>query len=145
MLTAARSQRSTSSTNRDAMVVLDTTFLIDFEQRDEATVDAFDGFRAAMEPVRVPAAVWVEFLYRAQPALRARAERTLDATLSFEPFDRETAQHAAKLQHELHAVGRPLAWHDLQVAATALRHDEVLVTNDKAFARVAQLRTLRHD
>lgn len=56
------------------------------------------------------------------------------------PFDSDCALHAAKIRAELEAVGTPIGPHDTLIAATALRHQAMLVTrNVREFSRVPGL------
>lgn len=126
------------------MAIVDTTLLVAYEEEDPAAIELWHVLRAQGEPMRVPAACWVEFLSAFSPAKRPAAARALQGHVTFEAFERPEADAAAKLQWDLRRAGRELAWHDLQVAATALRHDEVLVTNDARFQAVPGLRTLGH-
>jgi predicted nucleic acid-binding protein len=126
------------------MAVLDTSFLIDLEARAPNALSLVDELRAGGEPMRVPAAVWSEFLSQMDETERARGVRLLEGATQFEEYGRPHADEGARLQRELAESGKPLAWHDLQVAATASLYDEPLVSNDKAFARVPRLRVLGH-
>lgn len=124
------------------MAVLDTSFLIALERGDEDAVRLHAQLQAEGESLYLPAAVWTEFLAGFPPADR-RVERTaLMGTLVFQPFDVADADIATDLQHRLTARGTRLSWHDLQVAATALRLGEALVTADETFAQVVGLRVL---
>lgn len=126
------------------MVVADTTFLIAYEEQDESAAALWNALASQGEPIRVAAACWVEFTSSFPPAKRLVAIRALQGNVSFAAFGRSEADVAARIQWDARRSGRELAWHDLQVAATALVHDEVLVTNDAAFGRVPGLRTLAH-
>jgi predicted nucleic acid-binding protein len=126
------------------MAVLDSTFLIEIERGAARATQLLAELLDAGEALRVPAAAWVEFLYRLTPQQRSKAARLLGPATRFEPFDRALADQAIEIQHALRTAGGLLSWHDLQIAATAVHHDEPLVTNDAAFERVPRLRTLRH-
>ncbi|MGH2670784.1 MAG: PIN domain-containing protein [bacterium] len=118
------------------MAVLDATFLIDVRDGDADSLRLLEVLRTEHAPLRVPAAAWLEFLAGFPPAGRARAVAILEADVQFEPFTRELADEAARLQFELVSAGRGLAWHDLQIAATALHYNEPLITCDRSFATV---------
>ncbi|MBW3583793.1 MAG: PIN domain-containing protein [Euryarchaeota archaeon] len=121
------------------MAVLDTTFLIDLERRWPSAIKTLDDLESYAPPLRVPAAVWVEYLSAMEPTKRDRAQRHLEEITTFEPLSKEMAQEASRLQFEMGRVGRPLAWGDLQVAATALHVGEGLVSNDQVFRGVPGL------
>jgi predicted nucleic acid-binding protein len=126
------------------VVVLDTSFLIALERDVVTAWGRMDALQTARSPLRVPAAVWVEYLFPMAPAERSRAVGVLEASVTFEPFTRALADEAARLQNVLREAGTLLGWHDLQVATTALHHGEAVVSNDAGFARVPGLETLTH-
>ncbi|MCB9129218.1 MAG: type II toxin-antitoxin system VapC family toxin [Ardenticatenales bacterium] len=56
------------------------------------------------------------------------------------PFDGSAARHFGRIRSELTQAGRPIGPYDLQIAATALSHNFILVThNTREFSRVAGL------
>lgn len=62
-------------------------------------------------------------------------------SLTVLPYDVATARVHGEIRARLESVGKPLADADLQIAATALRHDLELVTgNVRHFRRVPGLR-----
>ena len=57
------------------------------------------------------------------------------------PFDDEVADIYAQIRHDLTSKGTPIGGNDLFIAATAMRHNVTLVTNNvREFTRVAGLR-----
>lgn len=126
------------------MPVLDTSYLIALERDDLGAWLVMEKLQESGRVLRVPAAVWVEYLFAMSAEKRARAIEELDAALVFEPFTRELADAASRLQHALRARGAALGWHDLQIAVTALHHNDSLVTTDKAFEAVPDLHVVRH-
>ncbi len=96
--------------------------------------------------IGVPAIVEYELRYgllRLQVEAAAPRLAALSALLrpmQVLPFDSECAVHAARIRVELEAVGTPIGPHDLLIAATALRHNAMLVTrNVREFVRVKGL------
>lgn len=80
------------------------------------------------------------FRLPASAHLRAVEERVLPAVTVI-PFDTNAAYRFGVMAADLRDRGRPLPDADLQIAATAIYHDLVLVTgNVKHFDRVAGLR-----
>lgn len=56
-------------------------------------------------------------------------------------IDQTTANHAAKIRASLKAAGTPIDPYDVLIAAVALTHDLILVSNNtKEFARIAGLK-----
>jgi tRNA(fMet)-specific endonuclease VapC len=57
------------------------------------------------------------------------------------PFDEDVADVSAKLRAQLAESGTMIGPYDLQIAATAVVHDLILVThNTSEFSRIATLR-----
>jgi tRNA(fMet)-specific endonuclease VapC len=56
------------------------------------------------------------------------------------PWDSEAAQHYARVRAALEGVGEPMGNLDLMIAAHALAAQAVLVTHDRVFRRVKQLK-----
>lgn len=126
------------------MAILDSTFLTDYVKGRAGARSRGAALADAGEPLRVPAAAWVEVLHAYAPASRARVASALEQAVLFVDFTRELADEAARLQHELRREGTPLGWHDLQIATTALHFRETLVSNDQAFDAVPGLVRLDH-
>ncbi len=71
---------------------------------------------------------------------RRRIEDRVLQTLTILPFDLACAREAGRLQAELGRLGRPLDTADLQIAATALVYDLIVVTaNRRHFERISGL------
>jgi tRNA(fMet)-specific endonuclease VapC len=73
-------------------------------------------------------------------ALRTQMEWFLSSIIVL-PWGREEAQVHGALRAKLEASGRVLENVDMQIAAHAVAKDAVLVTNDKAFAQLDELRS----
>ena len=56
------------------------------------------------------------------------------------PWDSDAAHHYALIRAALEQVGRPMGNLDMMIAAQALAAQAVLVTHDRVFGRVNQLR-----
>jgi len=56
------------------------------------------------------------------------------------PWDSTAAQHYAELRGALEEAGTPMAHFDLMIAAQALAASAILVTHDRVFRRVKQLK-----
>ena len=56
------------------------------------------------------------------------------------PWDSDAAHHYALIRAALEQVGRPMGNLDMMIAAQALAAQAVLVTHDRVFGRVKQLR-----
>jgi tRNA(fMet)-specific endonuclease VapC len=73
-------------------------------------------------------------------ALRTRMEWFLSSIVVL-PWGREEAQVYGALRAKLEASGKVLENMDMQIAAHAVARGAVLVTNDKAFAQLDELRS----
>lgn len=119
--------------------MLDTTFLVAVEKGSGEAEARYRELVDGREPLRLPAAVWTEYLAGFPPRERDEARETLEAAVTFEPFTRRMADEAARIQHELMRSGDTLGWHDIQVATTALHYEEILLSNDERFSLVPGL------
>lgn len=95
--------------------------------------------------VAVCSVVWAELLHGARKYERrderqARVERTLAPYQSL-PFDDAAAWRYAAIRDDLETRGEVIGSNDLLIAAIALSHGLVLVTNDAGFGRVTGLLT----
>ncbi len=125
------------------MAILDTSFLVAVERGNEDAIRLYSGMAAGNEPVRVPAAVWLEYLFPMSARQRAVAKRALRRASVFVPFDLPVAERAIQLQQERMRAGVRMGWHDIQVVATALHLGEPLVTLDRDFDDVPGLEVLQ--
>lgn len=126
------------------MAVLDTTFLIDLERGSVPAQRRLRILESDSAPLRIPAAVWIEYLAGLTVPQKAVARGWLEAGASFQPVTREIAEEAVRLHGSLARAGSRLSWHDLQVAATASHLREPLVTNDANFRSLSELEILDH-
>lgn len=126
------------------MLVLDSNTISFYFRGDPQVVPRLQAVRPA--ELGVPAIVEYELRYGllrlspevAAPRLTALAQ--LLRPLQKLPFDAECAEHAARIRAGLEASGTPIGPHDVQIAATALRHGARLVTrNVREFSRVPEL------
>ena len=85
------------------------------------------------------AELWYGAEKSSSPARRREAWKAVIEPFQVLPFDREAAEHHARIRH--HLRHRPIGERDLLIAAIALAHDLTLVTHNAAeFSRVPRLR-----
>ena len=129
------------------MLILDSNTISYYFRGDPQVVPRLQALRPA--DLGVPAIVEYELRYgllrlpqdAAAPRLAALAQ--LLRPMQFLPFDSECAAQAARIRIALEAAGTPIGPHDTLIAATALRHQAVLVTrNIREFSRVPCLQWL---
>ncbi|WP_090141080.1 type II toxin-antitoxin system VapC family toxin [Limnohabitans sp. DM1] len=129
------------------MFVLDSNTISYYFRGDPQVVPRLQALRPA--DLGVPAIVEYELRFgllrlpqeAAAPRLAALAQ--LLRPMQMLPFDAECAAHAARIRTTLEAAGTPIGPHDTLIAATALRHQAMLITrNVREFARVPGLQCL---
>ena len=129
------------------MLILDSNTISYYFRGDPQVVPRLQALRPA--DLGVPAIVEYELRYGllrlpqdvAAPRLAALAQ--LLRPMQLLPFDSECAAQAARIRIALEAAGTPIGSHDTLIAATALRHQAVLVTrNIREFSRVPGLQWL---
>lgn len=133
------------------MLVLDSNTISYYFRGDPAVVAHLQAIRPA--DIGIPAIVEYELRYgllrmpEAFSAPRLVALAQLLQPMQILPFDSECAAHAARIRAELEAAGTPIGPHDTLIAATAMRHQAIMVTrNVREFSRVPGLRCLNwHD
>jgi tRNA(fMet)-specific endonuclease VapC len=104
-------------------------------------------FQPPPSELKVPEIVRAELLYAARKSSapeenRRKVEALLDP-LELLPFGGASCQHYAEIRHALATADAPIGPHNLLIAATALAHQAVLVTeNLRGFSEVPGLRVL---
>jgi len=128
------------------MVCLDTSFLIDVLEANEAARELMDRFERDRTHLSVTPVTASELWIGATLGTDAEAETTrgLLDSLTWLPFSRGCAQRAGELQAGLIEDGREIGIADCMIAAIAIEHDEALVTRDDDFERIAELRTITY-
>jgi len=121
--------------------LLDTNIVIALLQGEDAVLSHLD--QAA--EVFVSIVTLGELFFGA-----AKSGRPSENTASVERFaaesaivfgDLDIAREYGRLKHRLKEIGRPLPENDVWIAATARCHQMVLVTRDRHFVQVENLRT----
>lgn len=125
------------------MYLLDTNILIDISRRKlNAAYELLLNSDAGL--FKVPAVVKAELLLGAEKSMQPEEERLKveSLLLPFEivPFDETCAAQYAKIRTALEGKGQHIGDNDYLIAATALAHGAVLVTNNvDEFKRVPGL------
>jgi len=118
--------------------VVDTCFLIDLIREDPGAIRFAEG-APLLSTTSVSAA---EFLYGAQISTKPgviEAARAFLAHFPILPFDRDAAAIYAEIAAGLRQSGGRISSFDELIAATALRHGEVIVSRDTHFTAIPGL------
>lgn len=115
--------------------LIDSDWLIDRVAGDPPAVALFDQLAAGDMRVSVVtyAEVYEGVLASSDPASHEqRLDRVIAAGMRILPFTTATAQHCARIRHDLRSSGRRTGSRalDLLVAATAIEHGLTLVTRN---------------
>lgn len=114
-------------------VVVDTSFLIDFERGDPRTDDLFERFGDNAETLLIPAIVLTEYVAGARNPDEAR--ETLERAGEVLPFSADDAMAAAELATRMMRKGVFPGWVDVMIAGVAKARGDiaVLTRNPKRF------------
>jgi predicted nucleic acid-binding protein len=123
-------------------IALDTNRLTDLFQGDVALAT----FLGTCDEVRIPFVVLAEMKAGFYGGTRQRHNEALLAnllgreTVTILFASRETIEHYARLFVQLKRAGTPVPDNDLWIAAMVIEHDLALVTRDRHFDKLPQLR-----
>lgn len=122
------------------MILADTDVLIDFLAGIAPVREQVWSYAEA-EQLQTTAITCFELLSGATKGKRFDRIRGLLDLLPVLPLDREAAQRAAEVRHELERTGQSIGMADSLIAGIALANDLPLLTrNRRHFERVAHLR-----
>ncbi|THE62951.1 type II toxin-antitoxin system VapC family toxin [Salinadaptatus halalkaliphilus] len=125
------------------MIVLDTTFLVDYLEEEPATAAFLEAHRN--KPFFATTLTLFE-AYRggARTAGRDGVDRVADALDWIEPLEQteSIAREAAVIEAELLEAGAPINLGDILIAATCRHNGARLVTRDGDFERVEGVETV---
>jgi tRNA(fMet)-specific endonuclease VapC len=123
-------------------VAVDTNRLTDLLRGDKELAELLGRCEHVAVPLIVFGEIKAGFLGGTQ---RSRNEQLLRSFLERPNTQvllpgRETAEQYARLFVQMRRAGTPVPDNDLWIAALAVEHDLTLITRDRHFARIAQLR-----
>ena len=102
---------------------------------------------AAADELFVPVVVIGELHYGARKSgqiqLNISRIEDFEAVASVLSVDTATAEFYGVIKESLRAKGRPIPENDIWIAASARRHDLILVTRDEHFAEIPDLKLVR--
>ncbi len=116
--------------------------------------DLLDGDYPLEDLIETAAEAWIPFIALAEIRAgfwggnrRSKNEASLEFLLSISGVDvlfadRETTDVYARLFHSMRRAGTPIPTNDLWIAALAVQHGLALITRDRHFERISQVRRL---
>lgn len=115
-------------------MILDTDFLVKLIHQDQGAVTCAQELELSANPLRCSALTIAELqmgVARAQESL-AEYQRVVEVVKTKEivPMTEAIAARAGRLEGELRNRGEPIGLNDCIVAATALHHEEPVVTRN---------------
>lgn len=124
-------------------MIADTSFLIDVLNAEPRAVGQLRELAAREEPLWIPATALQELYVGTRLCERPEQERArvenLERSLPVLAFDAASARIAGTLEGDLARRGKRPPVADAQIAATALRRGEAVLTRDKRFPKIEGL------
>ncbi|ELZ41266.1 PilT protein domain protein [Halorubrum californiense DSM 19288] len=117
-------------------MILDSSFLIDLMNGDDAAMEAAREIEERSVPQRVPAQVVYELYVGVGYSESASREvETIQSVLESRPIidlTEDVAKHAGRIDGRLRREGSRTGQGGIKIAAAAIRHDEPVITGDPA-------------
>lgn len=130
------------------MVVLETSFLIDFLRNQHDAVLFMQQLQSQDSWIYVTSPTVMELWRGALQSHLVEKEKikinNLLSKLAVLDFDNSSAKQTAEIMHDLKNQGAPINLADAMIGAIVFMHSEVLVTHDEHFARIPGLRVLKY-
>lgn len=124
--------------------LLDTNLIIDFLKAKPETIDQLSPlFAEGMAISTITAAEYLQGIFKTtddKNALKLFLEFLNQAKIEILNIDWEIAEVYAKLQAKAEQIGYRLPAFDLLIASTALVHNLTLISNDKVFTKIKDLK-----
>lgn len=122
-------------------MILDSSFLIDLMNGDEAAVEAAREIERSNVPQKVPTQVVYELYVGVGHSENAfREAKNIRSVLQSRPiidFTEDVAKQAGRIDGQLRRDGSRIGQGDIRIAATAIRHNEPVITgNPNDFNRI---------
>ena len=128
------------------MVLLDTSFIIDFLEKLPEAMRIFEELERDVMFVGTPsiAKLWLGVLLSKTPSQEKNKVEGFLKSCQIISLDEKSAKYAAEIEFYLRMRGQSIGTYDIQIAAIAQAHGEILVTGDADFARIEGLRILKY-
>lgn len=126
------------------MIALDTNVLIALERGDKKVLAFMETMRRDHKDIALPFPVLSEYYYGYLKKGEGDVQEALARLDSFELLHstKGVAMRFAEIAHRLGKRGYPLPDMDVLIAAICVDHDAVLVTADRHFERIKDLRKI---
>lgn len=126
--------------------ILDTNPVIDFLKAKPETINKLSPlFVEGVAISTITAAEYLQGIFKAKDtkkALKLFLEFMGRAQIEILNVDWEIAEAYARLQTKAEQAGNRLPSFDLLIAATAIVHDLILISNDKVFTKIKNLKVI---
>ena len=122
--------------------LIDTDWTVDYLNDRPTATQLFSSL--AGEGIAISLFTYAELydgaLGSSAPERRVDQLQSLVDSLDVIPFDSETAREFARIRIALRFAGEPIPDMDVLIAATAIRHQVTLISRDRHFQRVPNLK-----
>lgn len=126
--------------------LLDTNLIIDFLKAKPETIDKLSHlFAEGMAISTITAAEYLQGIFKTtdnKHALKLFLEFLNQAKIEILNIDWEIAEIYAKLQAKAEQIGNRLPAFDLLIASTALAYNLTLISDDKIFTKIKNLKLI---
>ena len=126
-------------------LVLDTSIIIDIERRDKKIIEKLSEIKENHPaPASITFITYFEFIY----GLHIKSPKNKEKSLAFieifhflEPTKR-TASILSNLRYKYEKLGKSFSLSDLLIASQTIENDMILVTGDKHFQEMEELKKI---
>ncbi|HLC74835.1 MAG TPA: type II toxin-antitoxin system VapC family toxin [Candidatus Nanoarchaeia archaeon] len=118
-------------------MIIDTSALIALEKGSERLIEHIKK-NYPDEKIALTSAIYAEFIFGF-----INRNKTIPSHLSLYDviaFDRESAMIFAQLRKKIEKIGKPIPIFDLMTASCALRNNQTIVTYDRHFTQIKDLK-----
>ncbi|MBI4147923.1 type II toxin-antitoxin system VapC family toxin [Candidatus Woesearchaeota archaeon] len=126
-------------------LVLDTSLIIDIEQRKQSTITQLHRLSTLHPlPAKITFITEFEFHYGVRQRTPANKEQAIAVLHKFSVLhtSHKTAELLSELKHAHEKKGVTLPLADLLIATLAIENDMTLVTKDKDFQKIEELKSI---
>lgn len=120
--------------------IIDSNIVIGLFRNDQSAINALKEISTVYMPVIVLGELFYGANVSDQTALRVNQIQDFQKKVRLLPCDEKTAEMYGKIKSQLKKAGTPIPENDIWIAALAKQHRLTLLTNDKHFHQVKDIR-----